>query len=61
MDLSVGSNLVNIRTCADSLTALINLIKYVADDGDLKPQPEPGDRLPDILVEGAQQVSGWIH
>ncbi|XP_052770169.1 autophagy-related protein 2 homolog B-like [Mya arenaria] len=41
-DLSVSSNLVNIRTCADSLTAIINLLQYVAGDGDLHP-PQGAD------------------
>ncbi|XP_045166071.2 autophagy-related protein 2 homolog A-like [Mercenaria mercenaria] len=41
-DLRVSSNLVNIRTCADSCQALIELIKYVAGDGDLYPPVKQG-------------------
>ncbi|XP_052273890.1 autophagy-related protein 2 homolog A-like isoform X2 [Dreissena polymorpha] len=46
-DLSISSNHVNIRTCADSLTALIELIQYVAADGDLKSADDMEDQVAD--------------
>lgn len=34
-DLRASNNIVHIRTCADSAIALMDLVKYVASDGDL--------------------------
>lgn len=34
-DLRASNNIVHIRTCADSTVALMDLIKYIACDGDL--------------------------
>lgn len=41
-DLRVSSDRVNLRTCADSCIMLIDLIRYLAEDGDLT-YPEPQD------------------
>lgn len=55
-ELRVASNLVNIRTCADSLSALIDLIRYFAADSDLYPPaadgelPEQTQPEPDVVV-----------
>ena len=40
----MSNNTVNIRTCSDSCSALLQLIQYIATDGDLAPsykQEEP--------------------
>ena len=34
-NLRISSNRFNIRTCADSCKALTELIRYIADEGDL--------------------------
>ncbi|XP_065221759.1 autophagy-related protein 2 homolog A [Planococcus citri] len=34
-DLRASNNMVHIRTCADSAVALMDLVKYIASDGDL--------------------------
>ena len=31
----MSNNVLNIHTCSDSCAALVNLIKYVAADGDI--------------------------
>ncbi|XP_065067241.1 autophagy-related protein 2 homolog B-like [Rhopilema esculentum] len=35
MEMSMSNNVLNIHTCSDSCAALVNLIKYVAADGDI--------------------------
>lgn len=40
-DLRAANNIIHIRTCADSARALTQLIKYLANYGDLVP-PEDG-------------------
>lgn len=41
----MSNNIVNVRTCSDSFFALLQLIQYIAADGDLVPsyEPEPPD------------------
>lgn len=34
-DVTLGSNRINVRTCSDSCIALMELIQYIANDGDL--------------------------
>lgn len=36
----MSNNTVNIRTCSDSCSALLQLIQYIAADGDLAPSYE---------------------
>ena len=38
LDLRASNNIVHIRTCSDTCSALAELIKYIASDGDLVPQ-----------------------
>lgn len=35
--------MLNIRTCSDSGRALVQLLTYYINDGDLNPEPQPGD------------------
>lgn len=35
-DMSMSNNMLNIRTCSDSCTAFMQLVKYFASDGDLQ-------------------------
>ena len=35
MDLKVSNNVIHLRTCADSCSALARLLLYLATDGDL--------------------------
>lgn len=35
--------MLNIRTCSDSGRALLQLLTYYINDGDLNPEPQPGD------------------
>lgn len=35
-DLRASNNIIHIRTCADSAVALMELVKYIASDGDLR-------------------------
>ena len=37
----MSNNTVNMRTCSDSCSALMQLIQYIAADGDLVPSYEP--------------------
>ena len=37
----MSNNIVNVRTCSDSCSALLQLIQYIAADGDLVPSYEP--------------------
>ncbi|XP_029191275.2 LOW QUALITY PROTEIN: autophagy-related protein 2 homolog A-like [Acropora millepora] len=45
VQLRMSNNIVNVRTCSDSFFALLQLIQYIAADGDLVPsyEPEPPD------------------
>lgn len=45
VELRMSNNVVNVRTCSDSCFALLQLIQYIAADGDLVPsyEPEPAD------------------
>lgn len=36
----MSNNTVNVRTCSDSCSALLQLIQYIAADGDLAPSYE---------------------
>lgn len=36
----MSNNTVNIRTCSDSCSALLQLIQYISADGDLAPSYE---------------------
>ncbi|XP_061156845.1 autophagy-related protein 2 homolog B isoform X1 [Syngnathus typhle] len=40
-ELRCSSDVIHIRTCADSCAALMNLIQYIASYGDLLPPAEP--------------------
>lgn len=40
-ELRMSNNTVNVRTCSDSCSALLQLIQYIAADGDLVPSYEP--------------------
>ncbi|XP_061552088.1 autophagy-related protein 2 homolog B isoform X1 [Phycodurus eques] len=40
-ELRCSSDIIHIRTCADSCAALMNLIQYIASYGDLLPPAEP--------------------
>lgn len=37
----MSNNTVHVRTCSDSCSALLQLIQYIAADGDLVPSYEP--------------------
>ncbi|XP_020613758.1 autophagy-related protein 2 homolog A-like [Orbicella faveolata] len=41
VELRMSNNTVNVRTCSDSCSALLQLIQYIAADGDLVPSYEP--------------------
>lgn len=41
LELRMSNNTVNVRTCSDSCSALLQLIQYIAADGDLVPSYEP--------------------
>lgn len=41
LELRMSNNIVNVRTCSDSCSALLQLIQYIAADGDLVPSYEP--------------------
>lgn len=45
VELRMSNNAVNVRTCSDSCSALLQLVQYIAADGDLVPsyEPEPPD------------------
>lgn len=60
-ELRVSSNLVNIRTCADSCLMLIDLIKYVAADGDLFPPATEVQLEEQIPAEPESLVSFILH
>ena len=53
----MSNNTVNVRTCSDSCSALLQLIQYIAADGDLVPSYEPEE--PDATK--APSVSEVIH
>ena len=36
-ELTMSNNMLNVRTCADSCSALMKLVQYFASDGDLLP------------------------
>ena len=40
VELRMSNNTVNVRTCSDSCSALLQLIQYIAADGDLVPRYE---------------------
>ena len=40
VELRMSNNTVNIRTCSDSCSALLQLIQYISADGDLAPSYE---------------------
>eukprot|EP00794_Sanderia_malayensis_P020264 gene20264-22250_t len=52
VDLSMSNNILNIRTCSDSCSALIKLIKYYASDGDVETNQQEQD-----LPQDSQNVS----
>ena len=41
VELRMSNNTVHVRTCSDSCSALLQLIQYIAADGDLVPSYEP--------------------
>ena len=54
----MSNNTVNIRTCSDSCSALLQLIQYIAADGDLAPsyeQEEP-DTTKTPSVSRSQEI-----
>jgi len=53
----MSNNTVNVRTCSDSCSALLQLIQYIAADGDLVPSYEPEE--PDAAK--APSVSEVTH
>ena len=38
LDVRISCNMINIRTCADSGNAFIELLKYIASNGDVQQQ-----------------------
>lgn len=59
-DISVecSSNVVHLRTCADSCIALRDLLVYLATNGDLQtPNKAPTDPLRDYSKIGQELVS----
>ena len=58
-DLRISSDKVNLRTCADSCRMLIDLIRYLAEDGDLI-YHEPLEIQADTDTDISANVSGWI-
>ena len=67
IDLKVSNNVVHLRTCADSCTALARLILYLANDGDHSPpqlaaaQQQWGDhqKQPREEIDVDEEV-GWV-
>ena len=53
----MSNNTVHVRTCSDSCSALLQLIQYIAADGDLVPSYEPEE--PD--ASKAPSVSEVTH
>ena len=53
----MSNNTVHVRTCSDSCSALLQLIQYIAADGDLVPSYEPEE--PDATK--AASVSKVTH
>lgn len=53
----MSNNTVHVRTCSDSCSALLQLIQYIAADGDLVPSYEPEE--PDATK--APSVSDVTH
>ena len=45
----MSNNTLNIRTCADSCSAFLQLIQYIAADGDLVPQYTTEEEEKDTL------------
>ena len=57
VELRMSNNTVHVRTCSDSCSALLQLIQYIAADGDLVPSYEPEE--PD--ASKAPSVSEVTH
>ena len=58
----MSNNTVNVRTCSDSCSALLQLIQYIAADGDLVPSYEP--EVPDASKAPSvsrRTVNLWDH
>ena len=56
LDIKIRSNLIQLRTCVDSLFALIELINYIVSDGDLH-QINPNISRADFIVNPAPFTS----
>ncbi|XP_038074084.1 autophagy-related protein 2 homolog A-like [Patiria miniata] len=58
IDLKVSNNMVHLRTCADSCTALARLILYLANDGDHQspPRPTSSQQWSDYQQQPQQQI-----
>lgn len=57
-ELHCSSDVIHIRTCSDSCAALMNLIQYIANYGDLHP-PARTELTPEVPKQGSK--SGQNH
>ncbi|XP_071797968.1 autophagy-related protein 2 homolog A-like isoform X2 [Asterias amurensis] len=61
IDLKVSNNIVHLRTCADSCTALARLLHYLANDGDQSPAQQQTSSQPEQQQQQQmqQQQQQW--
>ncbi|XP_059157268.1 autophagy-related protein 2 homolog A-like [Physella acuta] len=60
-DLRFMVNELNLHTCADSTTALLELIQYIVNDGDMVEKNDQGDVTPTATEEAPQFISDEDH
>ncbi|XP_029634311.1 autophagy-related protein 2 homolog B isoform X1 [Octopus sinensis] len=58
-DVTITSNRFNVRTCSDSCVALMELIQYIANDGDL--QENFDDSLSSTSKSNTEDLDDSIH
>lgn len=61
-DLRFMVNELNLYTCADSSTALLEFIQYIVNDGDMVERNDQGDVTPTATEEAPQfpSVSAFL-
>ncbi|XP_076030640.1 autophagy-related 2 [Oratosquilla oratoria] len=60
IDLCASNNVIHIRTCADSCKALMELLIYMASDGDLTQEAESVPEVPEDSATPSEPEEGFF-